>query len=348
MKYETSNRPFWVQLLLSARRVPVDLVLVAGYLFLVDLILVVLHPSSTPLRAAISLPLLTFVPGYALVSALYPERGGRDEGFRATDNRSVATNGGSTTRRVDLVERAALAFGLSLAVVPLIVFAITLAGIEITTLTMLGGLTLFVVVGAVVAAVRRLRLSKDRRFSLPLQRWTGRLHEGVFGTDSTGTAVVNVALAVSILVAFAAIGGAIVTPADGQASSSMTLLTENESGDLVTEGYPSDFTAGEERDMTVGVTNSEGERTTYTVVVVVQRVDADDGAATVLEQQEVTRFQNTVDPGERWTERHAVAPEMLGDDLRLQYQLYRGTPPEDPTQESAYRTTHVWISVSES
>ena len=348
MKYETSNRPFWVQLLLSARRVPVDLTLVAGYLILAGLILTAFPPSSTALRAAISAPLLTFVPGYALVSALYPERAERDEGFRSIDDRSVATNGGSTNRRVDLVERAALAFGISLAVVPLLVFAVSLAGFEITALTVLGGLTLFAAVGIVVAAVRRFRLSPDRRFSLPLRRWSGRLHGGVFGTDSTGAAVVNVALALSILVAFAALGGAIVTPADGQSSSSMTLLTEDESGDLVTEGYPSEFTAGEERDMTVRVTNDEGERTTYTVVVVVQRVDADDGAATVLEQQEVTRFQNTVDPGERWTERHAVAPEMLGDDLRLQYQLYRGTPPEDPTPEDAYRTTHVWISVSES
>ena len=348
MKYETSNRPFWMQLLLSARHVPVDLVLVIGYLFLADLILTVLQPSSTALRAAISLPLLTFVPGYALVSALYPEYAGRDGGFRSANDRSIATNGGSTTRRVDLVERAALAFGISLAVVPLLVFAIMLAGIEIMTLSVLGGLTLFAAVGVVVAAVRRFRLPQDQRFSLPLQRWTGGLYEGVFGTESAVTAVVNVALALSILVAFAAIGGAIVTPADGQSSSSMTLLTENASGDLVTEGYPSDFTAGEERNMTVRVTNSEGERTTYTVVAVVQRVDADDAAGTVLEQQEVTRFQNTVDPGERWMERHAVAPEMLGDDLRLQYQLYRGTPPEDPTQESAYRTTHVWISVSES
>lgn len=342
MRYETSNTPFWAKLLLSARRVPVDLTLAAGYLILADLILTAFPPSSTALRAAISAPLLTFLPGYALVSALYPARAGRDAEFR-----SVATNGGSINGRVDLVERVALAFGISLAVVPLIVFAITLAGFEITALSVLGGLTLFAAVGIAVAAVRRFRLSPDRRFNLPLRRWSGALHQGVFGNDSTGAAVVNVALALSVLVAFAALGGAIVTPADGQSSSSMTLLTENESGDLVTEGYPSEFTAGEERDMTVRVTNDEGERTTYTVVVVVQRVDVDDGEATVLEQQEVTRFQNTVEPGERWTERHAVAPEMLGDDLRLQYQLYRGTP-EDTSSANAYRTTHVWISVSES
>ncbi|NHN49811.1 DUF1616 domain-containing protein [Halostella sp. JP-L12] len=347
MKHETSNRPFWVQLLLSARGVPVDLSLVAGYLLLADLLLLAFPSAPTALRAAVAAPLLAFVPGYALVSALYPGRAGRDEGFRSVGERSVATNGG-TARRVDLVERAALAFGMSLAVVPLVVFAITLAGFEITALSVLGGLSLFAAAGVLVAAVRRFRLSPARRFRLPVRRWTGKVHEGVFGADSAGVALVNVALALSVLVAFAALGGAIVSPADGQSSSSMTLLTENESGDLVTEGYPSEFTAGEERDMTVRVSNDEGERTTYTVVVVIQRVDADESGATVLEQQEVTRFQNTVDPGERWTEQHGVAPEMLGDDLRLQYQLYRGTPPEDPTSADAYRTTHVWISVSES
>jgi uncharacterized membrane protein len=265
------------------------------------------------------------------------------ERFRHFTGRNSTGAGGY----IDMVERTALGFGISVAIVPVFVLALSVAGLELTTRNLLGTLVAFVVLGSVFAVFRRLRVAPDERFVLPVRRWIDGLSGAFTDTGSTVGVLLNVALAISVIVALGTLGGALASPADGQSSSELTLLTQNESGDLVTEGYPTQFSSGESQDMTVQVENNEGEETTYTVVVVVQRVDAGDGSVTVLEQEAVTRLQNTVGQNETWTERHSVAPEMLGNDLRLQYLLYKGDPPADPSSENAYRSAYIWISVSE-
>lgn len=37
---------------------------------------------------------------------------------------------------------------------------------------------------------------------------------------------------------------------------------------------------------------------------------------------------------------------MTGDELRLQYLLYRGSPPATSTQSNAYREVHLWVNVT--
>lgn len=53
--------------------------------------------NETPIRVLLALPLVLFIPGYSLIAALFP-----------------------TDEDLDLIERIALSFGLSIAVVPLI------------------------------------------------------------------------------------------------------------------------------------------------------------------------------------------------------------------------------------
>ena len=66
-------------------------------LLVVILILAILFFPSNVLRIILGIPFLLFFPGYALHTALFPGRG-----------------------RLDVAERVALSFGLSIAVVPLI------------------------------------------------------------------------------------------------------------------------------------------------------------------------------------------------------------------------------------
>jgi uncharacterized membrane protein len=343
MNYETSNPSFRERFLYMARQVPIDLSVINLYLVATVLVLTVLPVGSTTVRSLVAIPLVVFVPGYVLVAFLFPRRHGLSDRFRHFAGRRSNGAGGY----IDIVERTALGFGTSVAIVPMLVLAVSIAGLELTTRNLLGTLIAFVVLGSVLAAFRRLRVASDQRFALPVRNWVDGLYGAFTNTGSTAGVILNIALALSVIIALGTLGGAIASPADGQASSELTLLTQNESGDLVTEGYPTQFSPGESQDMTVQVENNEGEETTYTVVVVVQRVNAGDGSETVLEQEEVTRLQNTVGQNETWTEQHGVAPEMLGDDLRLQYLLYKGDPPADPDSENAYRSAYIWVSVSE-
>jgi len=80
------------------------------------------------------------------------------------------------------------------------------------------------------------------------------------------------------------------------------------------------------------------------VVVVLERVRRTGDEVTVLNRQVEDRFGTELDPGETWTNRHAVVPTLAGE-LRIRYLLYRGEPPEQPAPENAYRALHVWTEV---
>jgi uncharacterized membrane protein len=84
---------------------------------------------------------------------------------------------------------------------------------------------------------------------------------------------------------------------------------------------------------------------TYTVVVQLQEVEVANNSTTVLDRTELDRFETTVPHNETHHQRHTLRPTRSGENLRVQYLLYMGEPPDDPTGENAYRELHVWMDV---
>jgi len=113
----------------------------------------------------------------------------------------------------------------------------------------------------------------------------------------------------------------------------------------VAADYPEELVAGSPARLTVGVDNVEFEPVEYTVIVQLQEVERTDDGTRVLERRQLGRFETSLDEDESWRRTHEVTPTMTGEDLRLQYLLYRGNPPADPTAETAYRTLHLWVDV---
>jgi uncharacterized membrane protein len=81
--------------------------------------------------------------------------------------------------------------------------------------------------------------------------------------------------------------------------------------------------------------------------VELERIAPESTQRQVIESIELTRFTSTIPPGETQRERVTIEPTMTGDDLRLSFLLYHSNVPEEPTQESAYRNLHLWISVAD-
>lgn len=327
-----------------ATQIPSDVLATLAFLVVVNVAIVGVGVESPPLRIALGAPLLLFLPGHVLVAALFP-RASVPEGRQRSEGWSLVP---AQYRELDGPERAALSFGLSLAVLPLFALAIAFSPWPYADAVVVPGLSLFVLVGAAASAARRGAVDPDTRFEVPFRAWVGRLRSFMFDGNGVNTAV-NVALVLSVVLSVAVVGYAFAAPQDGERYSELTLLTENESGELVAGDYPRNFTAGEERDLIVGVENSERVETEYTIVAQVERVDpnASGGSATVLETSELRRSTMTLDPGERRYDDHAVAPETTGEDLRLSYYLYEGDAPETVDAESAYRHVYVWIDVSD-
>ena len=120
---------------------PKDLALVI--LITLSCMLFVLIPplNETPVRIILGLLLVLFLPGYSLIAALFPRK---DD--------------------LDGIERIALSFGLSIAVVPLLGLALNYTPFGIRLVPILVVLSVFTVSLAVVAGVRRQGLPEGERF----------------------------------------------------------------------------------------------------------------------------------------------------------------------------------------
>lgn len=104
---------------------------------------------------AAALLVILFIPGYLLVGFLFP---GKDD--------------------LDWTERTALSIVLSVAIVPLLVFALNFTPFGITLGSVAATLTVLILLTAVLAALQRSIVPADERLSFPdgraaLDRWSG-------------------------------------------------------------------------------------------------------------------------------------------------------------------------------
>ncbi len=97
-------------------------------------------------RIPLGLAMVLFVPGYALIAALFPKK---DD--------------------LDGIERLALSFGLSIAVVPLIGLGLNYTpwGIRLTPVVI--SLAFFTIAMTAVAYWRRMALAAEDRFAVPFR-----------------------------------------------------------------------------------------------------------------------------------------------------------------------------------
>lgn len=320
------------------RRVPADLAAVvvlvvatAGAVFLPVV-------SETPLRILVGLPFVLFLPGYAFIAALFPEAG---EDPTEADDEQLREGG------IDGIERVALAFGTSIAIVPLIglVLNFTPWGIRLVPIVLaVGG---FTIAAAAVGTYRRWEVPSEERFAVPYRAWLAAGRAELLEPETRVDGALNVLLVLSVLLAVASVGYAVAVPKQGEAFTEFYLLTEGDDGELVADDYPTNFTAGEPRSLYVGIGNHEHERTNYTVVVEVHDVQFRNNSTRIRDRERLQVYRTALAHNETWQLNHTVAPTMTGQRLRLTYLLYRGaTVPPDPTPGNAYRETHLWVNVS--
>ncbi|KAF5438102.1 putative membrane protein [Candidatus Methanophagaceae archaeon] len=91
----------------------------------------------SPVRIILGLPLVLFLPGYALIAALFPRK---DD--------------------LDGIERVALSFGLSIAITPLLGLALNYTPFGIRLSPVLTVLSVFTISLAICAYVRRRRITE--------------------------------------------------------------------------------------------------------------------------------------------------------------------------------------------
>ncbi|ELY90053.1 DUF1616 domain-containing protein [Natrinema altunense] len=295
-------------------------------------------------RIAVTIPLVLFLPGYALVSALFPDEPNDD--YRTFDEEKtglgspVLVSGG-----LEAIERTVLSVVLSVAIVPAITLFATVTPGGVTLEPVLSGLAVVTVVLALLAIGARYRCPPDRRFTPSLSSVTPFFTRGRPSPyERSGYRPYNVAIGIGLVLLLASGGFALANPPQHDGFTELSVGSQNVTGDTETM-YDSTYTAGEQQELQATITNQEHDERTYTTVVLLQRVSDDGTDVTVRESTEVDRRTATVPDGVAHRQSLEITPTMRGNDLRLTVLLYDGEPPAEPTADNAYRVARLPIEV---
>lgn len=306
--------------------VGLDLALVIGLLAAttaVSLVPGVPRPLAWPLGIAF----LLIVPGYALVSALFPKK-------PALRSRT----GGASLGGPSWAARLGLSLVLSVLVVGLVGYLLSVT-VGLTLEPAVLAIDLVTLAGIALAARRRSRLRPGQRAD-PL----GDLSSDTPGPLFADTIVGSVAMAFALLLLVSAVAYTAAAPPEGPAHSEIALLTDSDDGGLVAADYPETYVAGESQPLSVSIENHEHGPVTYGAVVVAESV-TDNG--TVTDREQIDQFELSLDDDERQVVTRDLAPTTAGDRVRLRVLVYEGGVPADATPETADHALRIWTTVVE-
>jgi len=288
------------------KRLPTDLKLVLILVLLTDLIVLIPPLSGTPIRTVLGLPMVLFLPGYALIAALFP---GKDD--------------------LDGIERIALSFGLSIAVVPLIGLILNYTPWGIRLLPILVSISLFTVSMCLVAVYRRDILDAEA-FDVPFEKmYLSVLDELTTTPQSRLDRILSIILVISILASVLTLVYVVVTPKQGEKFTEFYILGP----DGMADGYNTQLVSGEQVDVVVGIVNHEYDLVNYSL-----EMRLDDQTMDMPDDLEHISLSHNM----TWEMPLSFVPSEAGTDMKLQYLLYREDNKTEP-----YRDLHLWINVSE-
>ncbi|ASJ03602.1 hypothetical protein A3L09_10200 [Thermococcus profundus] len=212
-----------------------DLFTIIALSLLLDLF-IAFFPDSI-LRKVLGLAFVLFFPGYVFITALFPER-----------------------KELDNLERLALSFGLSIAVVPLIglVLNYTPWGIRLTPI--LVSLTLFNIVLAVAAVYRRKTAINPW---IPWMTPEDIKRELEWDSASRLDKALTVALIIAIIISLVTLGYVVTHPKPGEAFTEFYILGPGGKA----ADYPTKLLPGENGTVIIGIVNHEHRNVTYYVQI---------------------------------------------------------------------------------
>ena len=285
--------------------IPSDIFIVIVFTLLTVIFIVFPPLSNTWIRTVLGLPMVLFFPGYALIAALFPKK---DD--------------------LDGIERVALSFGLSIAVVPLLGLVLNYTPWGIRLVPILITLVFFTLAMCVITIYRRSELPEEEAFSVPFSALYASLHEEIFASPKSRLdKMLTVILVLSILVSVIMLVYVIVTPKQGEKFTEFYILGLEGMAD----DYPTELNLGDSKMVIVGIVNHEYDVVDYSLEL-------------VLDNELLAQYQETISlsHNETWERNVTFSPDRSGEDMKLQFLLYK-----DYNYTAPYRDLHLWINVSE-
>ncbi len=251
------------------------------------------------LQIVLGLFFALFFPGYTLIAALFPKN---DD--------------------LERVQRIALSFGLSIAVVPLIGLIMNYTPWGINIFTVLFAVFVFIVITATIALVRRRRLPVERRFQVNFQNMANWFSTG-WRAQSNLDKIIRVILILAIVGMIGALVYMVQTPQiKGEYTEFYILGPEGKA-----ENYPKDMRLGETARIFMVIANHEFKEIEYTIKIT---IDND-------KLHEIGPIQLAHEG--KWEQEVSITATSLGENQKVEFQLYKGDDIE------ASQSLHFWINV---
>jgi uncharacterized membrane protein len=302
-----------------------DLVLCAAWITAAVACITVPVLNATPARIIFALPVVLFVPGYALIAALFPKK---------TD--------------INLIERIALSFGLSIAVVPLIGLGLNYTPWGIRLDPIVVSLVLFTALMLLAAQYRRMSLLPDDRFCFPFRAAGAAARAELFpGTESNLDRALSIVLVIAVVAAIATTVYVIAVPKQGEKFTEFFILGPNK----MAADYPSRIFAGTSYPMYIGVGNHEYRNITYTVEVwrVQMNFDPVTNTSSIAQRDLADRFALPVPDNQTVVVPYNLTFPKTGFN-RAEFLLFNETVPSPATRDTdrinqSYQDLHLWVTV---
>ena len=287
------------------RQLSMDLLLVAGFVFITNIFILVPVLSDSFLRTYLGIIIVLFLPGYALTGALFPAK-----------------------KDLDGIERAAISFGLSISIAPLLGLGLNYSSWGIREIPLLTEFSIFALLMCAIAYYRRGLLPETEAFGVSFKRCYLSMKARILEkTESKTDKVIAVILVLSILASMGSLAYIIGNPKEGEHFTEFYILGNNSKiGD-----YPTEFVQGEKGTVTVGIINHEYRPMDYTIDV-------------RLENRSLPESKKQISLGNNmsWEQPVNFTPPLEGKNMKLEFLLFNETEKTIP-----YRNLHLWINVTE-
>jgi len=264
--------------------------------------------TTGPLRIALGLAFVLFFPGYTLIAALFPKKG---------------SLGG--------IERLALSFGLSIAVVPLIGLVLNYTPWGIRLYPILVSLMAFILAMCGVAWYRRRGLTENERFTVSFKIVLNLIQDPSLRGQSKVDRVLSLVLVLVIVGAIGTLVSVIATPKVGERFTEFYILGPQGKA----EYYPGVLMVGQEGKVILGIVNHEQEETSYRVEVEI----AAEKVKLKVGDEERDTVEVELAPEEKWEREVGFVPQKVGKEQKVEFLLYKGVIAEP------YLKLYLWVDV---
>ncbi len=268
------------------------------FIMLLTLILApVVEFTAGPARMVLGAIFVLFFPGYTLLAALFPRKD-----------------------RFQSVERVALSFLLSVAIVPLIMLILNYTPWHIRLESIFASVAAFIFIASAVALIRRRRLPQSEKFEprmkIEIPRW------------GSMTRMDKVALFLLVLLIMGATGVLVYAVTAHKEQENFTDFYVLGSQGMV-QDYPKQLVLGETAQVTLGIVNHEHQYSNYTIEIMLNGEKVQEIGPIGLADEE------------KWSQAVTLAPTQAGQHQEFEFLLYKGEDTEP------YLTLQLWLDIAE-